>query len=261
MFSLMSDGEPFFKPGGLAGCLLLHGFTGTPFEMRGLGECLAGRGYSVYGPRLAHHGTTAADMNRSRWWDWYYSALSGWHLLQAICDQVFVIGLSMGGMTALMLAANQPVAGVVAMSTPVHMPEEWKFKLARYVWWIRPLVKKPNGSGRNSRRNSEARGPFVPSYTLYPVRGIAELGRYLQVLDQTLPTITAPALLLHATHDEDVPPSNLDYIYDKIASPNKSKVWIERGGHLITADLDKEKVFREIVDFLEKNSSTEESSR
>jgi carboxylesterase len=92
----------------------------------------------------------------------------------------------------------------------------------------------------------------VPSYTHYPVRGIAELGQYLQIVDQTLPTITAPALLLHARNDEDVPPTNLEYIYNKIGASNKSKLWIERGGHLMTADLDKDKVFQEIILFLEK---------
>jgi carboxylesterase len=251
MLSLMPDGEPYFMPGGATGCLLIHGFTGTPYELRELGDCLAARGYTVHGPRLAHHGTNAADMNRSRWWDWYYSALDGWHLLRGMCDQVFVIGLSMGGLTALMLAANQPVAGVVAMSTPVHMREEWEFKLARYVWRIRPLMKKRNRNIRTGENNTAGR-PFVPSYTHYPVRGIAELGHYLQIVDQTLPTITAPALLLHARNDEDVPPTNLEYIYNKIGSSNKSKLWIERGGHLMTADLDKDKVFQEIILFLEK---------
>ena len=100
MDAFLKGGEPFFGLGdgtnGSVGCLLIHGFTGTPFEMRGLGEWLAGEGYTVLGPRLTHHGTTAADMNRSRWWDWYYSALDGWHLLNQICDEVVVVGLSMG---------------------------------------------------------------------------------------------------------------------------------------------------------------------
>jgi carboxylesterase len=54
---LLKDAEPFFFPGGPDGCLLIHGFTGTPFEMRGLGQYLAARNYTVFGPRLSHHGS------------------------------------------------------------------------------------------------------------------------------------------------------------------------------------------------------------
>ncbi|NTV37277.1 MAG: carboxylesterase, partial [Anaerolineaceae bacterium] len=54
----MSTAEPFLLPGGKVGCLLIHGFTGTPKEMRWWGEDLAGRGYTVLAPRLAGHATT-----------------------------------------------------------------------------------------------------------------------------------------------------------------------------------------------------------
>lgn len=245
MLNLIPGSEPFFMPGsgpnGRTGCLLIHGFTGTPFEMRGLGECLAEQGYTVYGPRLAHHGTKAADINRSRWWDWYFSALDGWHLLNSLCDQIFVIGLSMGGLTALVLAANEPVAGVVAMSAPaVYRKNKWQMKAASYVWPVIPTVKK------QGRQNEEE---YWPSYDDYPVRGLAELGSYLNVLENALPDVTAPALLMHALDDETVPPANLDYIYDHIASTTKKKVTV-RGGHVITEDIDKVRVYQEVIDFL-----------
>src|SRR3990172_3152864 len=106
---LLPTTEPFFFRGGPVGCLLIHGFTSTPKEMRWLGEYLAGQGHTVYGVRLAHHATQPADMNRSRWHDWFYSAVDGWHILRDQCERVFPIGLSMGGVTALKLAAEYPV--------------------------------------------------------------------------------------------------------------------------------------------------------
>lgn len=238
----MAGAEPFFVPGGRSGCLLIHGFTGTPFEMRGLGLCLAERGHTVYGPRLAHHGTNAADMNRSRWWDWYYSALDGWHVLRGMCEQVFVVGLSMGGMTALMIAAENPVAGVVAMSTPAAFRErELEMKLSRFLWPVMPLMKKQGGGEDDSS---------WPAYQQYPVRATGELLTYLTELDKVLPSVTAPTLLVHAVDDPTVSIANLDYIYERIASAEKRKVRLERGGHVITEDVDKEKVYQEVIDFL-----------
>jgi carboxylesterase len=252
----MAGAEPFLVPGGpvgaqtpsgRVGCLLIHGFTGTPYEMRGLGMCLADRGYTVYGPRLAHHGTNAADMNRSRWWDWYYSALDGWHLLRGMCEQVFVIGLSMGGMTALMIAAENPVAGVVAMSTPAaYREKELQMKMARFLWPVVPLVKKPADENEDST---------WPAYQVYPVRAMGELLTYLGELDRVLPSVTAPALLIHAADDPTVSVDNLDYIYDRIGSSNKKKVRLERGGHVITEDVDKEKVYQKVIDFLRETGA------
>src|SRR2546427_411191 len=54
--------DAFSLPGSRPlGCLLVHGFTGTPEEMRPLGEALAARGFPVYAVRLAGHGTDVAD--------------------------------------------------------------------------------------------------------------------------------------------------------------------------------------------------------
>jgi len=45
---LIPTAEPFFYPGNETGCLLIHGFTGAPKEMRWLGEYLTGKGYNVH---------------------------------------------------------------------------------------------------------------------------------------------------------------------------------------------------------------------
>ena len=86
--TLASGAEPFFFRRGPQACLLIHGFTGTPYDMLRLGRYLADQGYTVMGPRLAHHATHPNDMKRSHWHDWYLSALDGWHMLRSECEQV-----------------------------------------------------------------------------------------------------------------------------------------------------------------------------
>jgi len=41
------DLNPFFLAGGPTGCLLIHGFSGSPPEMRSMEECLAQQGLTV----------------------------------------------------------------------------------------------------------------------------------------------------------------------------------------------------------------------
>jgi len=63
------DLNPFFFEGGPTGCLLIHGFSSSPPEMRLMGEYLAGKGLTVLGVRLAGHGTSPEDMATTAWRD------------------------------------------------------------------------------------------------------------------------------------------------------------------------------------------------
>src|SRR5512138_1859202 len=130
MSKIIPTTEPFLFPGSRIGCLLIHGFTGTPKEMRWMGEYLAGQGFSVLGVRLAGHATRPEDMLRSHWTDWVASVEDGYHLLRGLSDHIYLIGLSMGGNLSLLLSTRLPVRGVVAISTPWYLPGEWRLKYA-----------------------------------------------------------------------------------------------------------------------------------
>src|SRR5438270_619582 len=128
--------QPFRIRGGTRGCLLIHGFAGTPPEMRGVGEFLAARGYDVIGPLLAGHGLTPQAMALTRWPDWVRSAEGALASLRRDCRDVFVAGQSLGGTLALHLAATHPdVKGVItlgALTSPSFF-RDWR------ITWIRGI--------------------------------------------------------------------------------------------------------------------------
>ncbi len=241
---LLPGAEPFFFRGGATGCLVLHGYTASPQEMRGLGEHLAAQGHTVYGPRLAHHGTQPADMNRARWRDWYFSALDGYHVLRTQCEQVVVIGLSMGAAIALMLASQQPVAAVVAMGTSIYMDFGWQVRFARLVSYVYPYITKPPLSG-------DPPWDVRVDYRVRPLRSLAEFADYMPAVDAILPQVGVPVLLMHAKNDELVPPENMGLIYDRLGSADKKKVWIEDSDHVITEDREKERVWAIVAEFVQ----------
>src|SRR5919198_4315041 len=123
MPQIIPTAEPFFFLGNSSkpACLLIHGFTGTPKEMRQMGEFLNGQGYTCLGIRLAGHATDPEDMIRSRWTDWVASVEDGYQLLCGLTDHIFLIGLSMGGILALLASTQLNVKGVIAMSTPSRL--------------------------------------------------------------------------------------------------------------------------------------------
>ena len=105
---VMPGAGTFFFEGSDVGCLLIHGFTGTPQNIRPLGDFLARRGLTVLAPRLAGHGTTVDEFEQSGPEDWIATINSGVDQLKRTCSSVFAIGISMGGTLALHLGATRP---------------------------------------------------------------------------------------------------------------------------------------------------------
>ena len=64
---IMPGAEPFLYEAGETGCLLVHGFTSSPSEMRGLGRYLADRGITANAGLLPGHGTSPADLQGVTW--------------------------------------------------------------------------------------------------------------------------------------------------------------------------------------------------
>ena len=241
---LIPDAEPFFYLGNTTACLLVHGFTASPREMRGLGAFLhREHGYTVLGVRLAGHATTPEDMAHMRWQDWVASAEDGWHMLQSAGFQdVVVVGLSMGGVVALLLASYLPVKGVVSMAAPYDIAIPWR---ERVLALFRPFI--PKGEGRVfDPKGFEGR----VAYPVNPARSVLELEAMLGVLRQALPRVQAPALVLHSRDDLYVPPHNAEQIFAALRSPQKQLVWVEGSSHVVTLDAARETVFRTVGDFV-----------
>jgi len=250
MSLILEGGEPFFMPGNQIGCLLIHGFTGAPKEMRWLGEHLANEGYTVLGPRLFGHATEQRDMIRARWRDWAASAIDGYHLLHDACSQVVIMGLSMGGALALYLGARFPVAGIVAMSTPYVIPHPLMRRL-RPIVPIISLVWRYAAKGPSDWRDPEAAEDHL-DYQGYPVRAAAELDNLLAEMRQGLQRITVPVFLICSRGDEAVDAEHPQAIYGDLTSSEAEILWVENSGHVITRDAERGVVFTAAADFVRR---------
>jgi carboxylesterase len=244
---IIPTAEPFFFPGNRVGCLLVHGFTGAPKEMRWMGEYLADQGYTVMGVRLAGHATRMEDMMRMHWQDWLASVEDGYCLLNGCVDQVYIIGLSMGGILSLLFASQHPVSGVVAMSTPYALPDDPRLPFLPVLSWLMPAVKK----GPPDWHNPEAAKDHV-DYPYNPTRGIMQLRGLLSEMRSGLPLIHAPALIVHSRQDSSVAPNNAELIFAALGSSDKELYWVENSGHVIPREPDRLLVFAKVDEFIHK---------
>jgi carboxylesterase len=254
MSPIIPTAEPFFLPGqgrnGRIGCLVQHGFTGTPKEMRWLGEYLNAEGYTVCGMRLAGHATDPQDMIRSRWSDWMHSVEDGYDLLHACTDQVFLLGLSMGGVLSLTSASRLPVSGVVAMSTPSRLPADPRMKFIKLLSLFKPFMPK-NSQGPGSGWFGEEWKQHV-AYPQNPLRSIAELNELLGVMRLSLPQVRVPVLLIASRDDHYIVESSLDEIHSLLGTTDKQTLWIEGSGHVITEEPQRQVVFKAAADFIKR---------
>lgn len=244
---IIPTAEPFFFPGGPTGCLLIHGFTGSPKEMRWMGEYLARQGHTVLGIRLAGHATQPADLVRTRWRDWLASVEDGIHLLKPVTKHLYMIGLSMGGALALLAAARYPVSGAIAMSTPYSLKADWRLRYTKILSRIQPEVDK----GPSDWHNPAAALDHV-DYPRYPTLSVGELHQLLGVVQTEIPKIQVPVLLIHSHQDKGVAPENMQKIYNCLTTSHKEMFWVEDSSHIVTRDPEREKVFQTAAQFIER---------
>ncbi|MCL6634594.1 MAG: alpha/beta fold hydrolase [Peptococcaceae bacterium] len=239
--------KPFFLPGGETGCLLIHGFTGTPAEMRQMGDYLHARGCTVMGVRLAGHGTRPSDLRGKTWRDWVGSAAAGLADLRAKCSRVYTVGLSMGGTISLYLAAFDRVDGAIAICAPVYL--DLKLYLARPLKY---LFNFKNEVTRNIKDPAARSGHLA--YTGAPPGAVIQLLALLRSARSGLGRITAPVLLFQAEDDCIVPRENAPFIYQRVVkSTKKELIWLKNSGHMATIDHDKAVVFSETLRFIREN--------
>ena len=247
---LIPGGEPFLYSGNRVGCLLLHGLTGTPYEVRELGERLNAAGYTAVGIRLPGHATRHTDLDNVAWTTWVDAVDVALGLLADRSDQVFVMGLSLGAVLALYAASRFPVAGVVAMGTMWELPR-WQVVGARLSLPFRPYQFKAHGS---SILDPDARAAH-PTYPYMVMRAVLQFDQLGAAMRAALPEVTAPVLLIHSRHDSVAPPSGVARILAALGSQDKQAVWVENSSHIITEDYDKEEVFGVVLDWVARHTA------
>ncbi|MBP2633565.1 MAG: Carboxylesterase [Firmicutes bacterium] len=246
MAAILDGAEPFILSGGRRGVLLVHGFTGTPAEMFLLGKYLNKQGYTVLAPRLCGHGTNYAEMATTDWVNWYHSVCDGYYLLKSICEEIDVVGLSMGGILSLKLAMENKLNKVVTLSTPIHIAN-------RGVDLLPPIEECAGKYVPKKRRKfSDVAQQYCISYDRTPIACVHHLLSVIKLVSEQLGQLKNRLLVVQSTNDHTVIPDSANFIYDNAGSEKKELLWLEESGHLVTLDLEREKVFEKIVNFLKE---------
>jgi carboxylesterase len=248
--------EAFHLPGERPpACLLIHGFTGMPYEMRHLGEHLNGRGHAVLGVRLAGHGRTADDLARTTWEDWYWSAAEGCAALAATGVPIVAAGLSLGALLAIHLAHERAaeVRGLVLMGAALRL-HDWRARwiapaLARTPW-LRERFRIIPKVGGSDIRDPDARRRH-PSYREVPLDGIVNLLRLQRLVRAELPAVRQPALIIHGALDRTCPPAAAAALERRLGAGRRRTLILPESGHVVTVDRERTQVAVAVSEFMD----------
>jgi carboxylesterase len=257
---VLPGAEAFASDGGPTGVLLCHGFTGSPQSLRPWAEYLAAAGLSVSLPRLPGHGTTWQEMSRTRWEDWFAEVDRAFDELQSRSQEIFVMGLSMGGCLALRLAElrGTAVRGLVLVN-PSLTADTKLFLLVPVLKYVVPSLK---GIASDIKKP----GIAETGYDRTPVKAAATLPGLWRTTQQHLAELTQPILVFHSATDHVVGPASVQLLTRTLPAGQVEVRELADSYHVATLDNDADAIFAGSVEFVRVQSqagraSTGEASR
>jgi carboxylesterase len=251
---VMPGAEAFARRAGPTGVLLCHGFTGSPQSLRPWAEYLAEAGLSVSLPRLPGHGTTWQEMARTRAEDWYAEVDRAFDELQAGCDEMFVMGLSMGGCLALRLAElrGNAVRGLVVVN-PSITADTRLFVLA-------PVLKLVVPSLKGIASDVKKEGASEVGYDRVPVKAAATLPGLWGITQQHLKDLTQPILAYRSRTDHVVGPASMKLLQEAVPAGQLEVRELANSFHVATLDNDADAIFAGSLEFVRLHSGVSRES-
>jgi len=261
-----------------SGCtvILIHGFSGTPYEMAGLAKSLYRNGYSAICPILANHGKPMNILKRTKWQDCYETVRKVFLDVKSKNKEeiVFAAGLSIGTLLALLLAEEfkDEITGISCLS-PTLFYDGWNMPWTKHLLplaYYTPLrnffyFKEDPPYGIKNKRIRNRIHDYYKDATLEDMEGIIQYGypyipatllnqHHLLVkhVKKKLSHINVPIQLIQAKEDETASVKNSQFIYDRINSEIKEMIILNDSYHVITADQERDKVASEVQRFFNR---------
>ncbi len=248
--------------GGEHAVLLIHGLTGSPYEMKYLARQLNRAGFTVKGPCLAGHGATLADLKRTHWQDWYQTVVDAHQELKRTHATVAVAGLCMGALLALRLAAEagDDVSALSLISTTFFY-DGWGMPWYRFLLplaYYTPVSRfysfaerEPYGIKNEALRVRIVEGMRDASiaYASVPWVSMRELYRLIKATKKILPAVSTPTLILHSRQDDLASEKNAAFVRDRIGSHEVRLQLLDDCYHMMTIDNQRDVVAGETAAF------------
>ncbi len=226
--------------------MLLHGYTGSPHDMRFLADFLNAKGMTVLAPRLPGHGTNANDFDQSNWNQWVRASIDSYIHLSFDYPNPMICGLSMGGLLAVILASIFRPPKIV-LAAPAF---ELKSKIL--VWtpllkWIVPNRKRNRVRIPHFSDNPDMELLSKEYWSTDNLKKLSDLERIRRIAIRRLPKVRSETLTILSKKDKTVSLKTSEIIGQKIGAYRKQTIVLEESAHVVVNDCEREKVAQTIA--------------
>jgi len=213
------EDRPYFWESGRPAVLFVHGFMGTPAEMRPLGKAFNQAGWTAQGLLLPGFGSELDTLFERRYQDWIDATATTLEALRASHQPLVLVGYSMGAAVALNVAAQCPLDGLILLAP------FWRIgtPIQRLIWQVaKHIFRRPQPFKRANFSDPRLRqfvGGLLPELNLSDPATQSALRRLRvpssfadQVLDvgreaqKAIHRVSAPTLIVQGIDDETVRP-------------------------------------------------------
>ena len=232
--------------------ILIHGFTGTPDDLRNLAIYLAGNSITARSVLLAGHGSHWRDLEDTSHYDWWKSVEDEVKAAIGKYKKIFLIGYSFGANIAFDLAARYPkeITGVVSLGISVYLRRGYILKTLLPIFHFFLKHYRKSYIKKNHMIEYEDSG----SYVYIPTKSVYDfLGFIKHYTKKELPKVTTPALIIHSKDDAITHPSSSEFVYRKINSQQKNLLLLDDVNHNPLTSKRKDVIFSQIMEFINSN--------
>lgn len=230
---------------------MVHGFSGSPTELRGLANALHADGHTVHGALVAGHGRSPEHLEGTTWQEWVESVRDAYGQLETEVDRVYLVGQSTGAVLAQHLIEEPKVAGVIAVA-----PAFWvrTLLLPHSSWW--KFVQRRIKKGIDDILDKDAMR-LVWSYDEFPTSSIYELYRLQRQTRPLLRKTRQPLLILQGRHDKTVHRASAQRMFDLATTADRELVYLDDSGHLVSVDRERDRLVAHVRAWVAKRSVIE----
>lgn len=228
------------------GVLILHGFLGSPLSSRPMAEYLHTRGFYAHCPLLPGHGSYPDKLHRVSHKKWLAEVEEAYQIARANCDELFLIGHSMGNVLAAHLALKFGGVRAMVMLAPVIDVPDRRLRLVKYarffVTWYYPHKSKRESMQHLVRERVLDFDPTIdfdspefqsqlPQVSRVPLSGMNEMVAMIQKGRQLWPRLEVPVHIYAGEDDHAAPPDNARQIFALLPGENKKLTIFPGVGH------------------------------
>ncbi len=216
-----------------------EGFSVVRYDLRGHGQSQGKRG------KLKHHQLMIEDL----------------HALvleeKKSAKKIFLIGHSMGGLIVNMYAVKyHDVDGIISSAAPSYFIKDvLPFRFIGYRW-LGFLAKKTDFADDQLSRiksveDAYVADPLVLKKFYFSLAGNMFVGG-VRFLNKNMKNYQTPVLILHGSHDKIVPYTFSERLFNLIPIEDKEIIIYKDNYHEIFNDLEKERVYQDVIMWLSK---------